>query len=68
MAIKAVSLPIEKVGIGALKWARKYCPSFITITIKAAAKEGPKGKILYYLAEYQFSDECDAMLFAVRWQ
>ena len=41
---------------GPLKWAKDHCPSYITNTV-----------VTGFVIKYYFSQEADAVLFALRW-
>ena len=57
VGIMTVTLPWDHDCVDkALEWAKENCPSYITHLV------GPDYGIVYY-----FSDEKDAVLFALRW-
>ena len=71
--MKTVLLPHR--GFEPVKWAEEHCPSYITYVSKTITTEVPvtifgKNATMIkdkFYVEYQFSDEADAMLFALRW-
>jgi hypothetical protein len=52
----------------ALDWAKKNCPSYITnATGPARTKKVPGGWVNNASIVYYFSDEQDAVFFALKW-
>jgi len=47
----------------ALKWAKEYCPSYITNTASPVGF----GDKLQYVVHYYFSNERDVVAFSLRW-
>jgi len=51
-----------------LEWAKKYCPSYITNDAEPVdPKRSLSDKSNHIYINYYFSDERDAITFAVRW-
>ena len=48
----------------AAAWASRHCPSFTDFDIVDVADISP---IADQIAEYKFTEECDATLFSLRW-
>ena len=62
-----VTLPYDPVWT-ALDWAKKNCPSYITnATGPARTKKVPGGWVNNASIVYYFSDEQDAVFFALKW-
>ena len=57
-----ITLPYDPVWT-ALRWAKEYCPSYITNAAEGTGMHGDDSyKIVYY-----FGSEKDAMTFALKW-
>jgi hypothetical protein len=63
-----VTLPYDPVWT-ALAWAKEHCPSYITneSVNTTRLKKVPGGWVADSNIVYFFSDEKDALLFALRW-
>ena len=54
---------------GPIIWAKENCPSYITNNVKEVY-DGGHGRQQFvsgFVVDYYFSEEADAVLFAVRW-